>query len=155
MRPIDHDDPRVQAALYLVGVPYVYGAGSAKDGVLGDPRHLQVGVLYKGVRGWDCSGSVLAYAVTVGDIPDTTGDMSAHDIAYRCDPVSLENARAGDLVFYDRNADGRLEHVAIYIGGGMVVSMSGGTSHTFGDDPNACGQVRPIGAHRVIGRWKS
>ena len=154
---IDLDNPRVRAALAFVGVRYVYGAGRPRDAALGDVGRLAVGVenpLHPGVRGWDCSGSALAYAVTVGDIPTTRGDMSAHDIANACDPVALTDARVGDFVFYDRNADGRLEHVAIYIGGGMVVSMAGGSAHTFGDDPDACGQVRPIGAHRVIGRWK-
>lgn len=146
MTPIDLHDPHVQAALHLVGARYHYGRGTPKDGVLGDAECLRAPT--------DCSGGAQKYAVVVGDIDADQPDRNAHALAMVCDPVSLKDARCGDLVFYDRNADGRLEHVAIYIGGGMVVSMSGGTSHTFGDDPNACGQVRPIGAHRVIGRWK-
>lgn len=143
---VDLNDPRVQVALRLIGVRYHYGRGAPKDGTLGFAECLEAPT--------DCSGSAQVYAVVVGDIDASQPDRNAHGLAMICDPVSLDDARAGDLVFYDRDADGRLEHVAIYIGGGMVVSMSGGTSRTFGDDPSACGQVRPIGAHRVIGRWK-
>ena len=147
MPTVDLQDPRVQVALHLIGTRYHYGRGSPRDGALGEAACL--------LQPLDCSGAAQVYAVVVGDIDATQPDRSAHDLAMVCDPVSIEQARAGDLVFYDRNADGRLEHVAIYIGGGMVVSMSGGTQHTFGDDPDACGQVRPVGVYRVIGRWKA
>lgn len=147
MFAVDHDDPRVQVALRLIGTRYHYGRGAPKDAHIGDAACL--------AQPTDCSGSAQEYAVVVGDIDSSQPDRNAHALAMVCDPVSLEDARCGDLVFYDRNTDGRMEHVAIYIGGGMVVSMSGGSQYTFGDDPNACGQVRPIGAHRVIGRWKA
>lgn len=157
---IDHDDPRVQLALRLLGVPYVYGAGDPSDGVLGDGDVLARGVTCprsNGRRGWDCSGSVLAYLVCVGDLSSTARDINAHGIANHCDPVSEADLRAGDLVFYDANDDAVVEHVAIYIGDGMCVTMSGGRSTTFGDDPRACGKVLPVSYQPVLcyGRWRA
>lgn len=154
---IDHDDPRVQAALRFLGVPYVAGAGAPRDAARDAVHILSDGVMnpqHPGVRGWDCSGAALAYSVTVGDIEPTMGDMRAHDIANACDEVLPANVRAGDFAFYDRDGDRNVEHVAICVGGGMVVSMSGGTLQTFGTNPAACGKCIPVGAPLCYGRWK-
>lgn len=156
---IDHDNPRVQLALRLIGVRYVYGAGSPADGVLGDGEVLARGVTTprsNGRRGWDCSGSVLAYLVCVGDLSPAARDINAHGIANHCDPVAEADLVAGDLVFYDTDHNLLIEHVAIYIGDGMCVTMSGGRSTTVGDDPRAVGKVLPVGYQPVkcFGRWR-
>ena len=44
-------------------------------------------------------------------------------------PLNLDNIQRGDLVFYT-NANGRINHVGIYIGDNKVISASGGDSST-------------------------
>jgi cell wall-associated NlpC family hydrolase len=155
---LDFSDPRVMAALALVGTPYVWGAGRPSDATRDDLPGLAAGVSTEAsgdVCGWDCMGACQAYAVVVGDLDPKQPDRSAHSAAMQAlDPVALEDARPGDIVIYDRNKDGHIEHAAIYIGCGMVVSMSGGKPSTHGQDKSACGQVRPIGEYVTLARWK-
>lgn len=154
---IDLSNPRVVAALALVGVRYVYGAGKPSDVSRDDVLALAQGVSTKasaGRLGWDCFGSCQAYAVVVGDLDPGQPDRNAHGGAMQAlDPV--KTPEVGDIALYNRDGDADVEHAAIYVGDGMVVTMSGGGPHTHGDDPNACGQVRPAGNVLVWGRWKS
>ena len=85
----------VQAAEGEVGVPYVWGGASPGTG-------------------FDCSGLVeWAYAQVGISLPHYSGaqyQMTA--------PISLGEIAPGDLLFYGPGGD---EHVAMYVGGGMMV----------------------------------
>jgi cell wall-associated NlpC family hydrolase len=83
-----------QKACDLIGKPYVFGSD--------------------GPNSYDCSGLTKAAWASVGVFLDHyTKDQWNEGAA-----VSRANLRPGDLVFY---YPGSLHHVAIYIGGGMVV----------------------------------
>ena len=86
-------------ALQYVGNPYVWGGVSL-------------------TRGADCSGFVLSvfknYGVTLPHSSVSQANMGSR--------ISLGEAKAGDLVFYGNGR--RINHVAIYLGGGRVVHAS-------------------------------
>lgn len=149
---------RVQAALAAVGVRYVYGAGSPRDARPGDLARLSRGVEVPssaGRRGWDCSGHIQAYAVTVGDLDPAAVDRGAHALAMTAlDQITLAEAVLGDVVVDDADSDLRVEHVRLYLGDGMTFSMSGGNRSTYGDNPNACGQIVPLRKYLTLARWK-
>lgn len=85
----------VFTAMQMVGVPYHWG-GATPDG-------------------FDCSGLVQYVYSSAGLVLPRTAaaqlDFSA--------PVTLENAQAGDLLFF--RDGGRTSHVAIYLGQGRFV----------------------------------
>ena len=85
----------VFTAMQMVGVPYRWGGSTP--------------------QGFDCSGLVqFAYSNAGLRLPRTTAaqlDATA--------PVTLENAQAGDLLFF--RDGGRTSHVAIYLGEGRFV----------------------------------
>lgn len=90
----------VASALQFVGNAYVYGGN--------DP--------YTGV---DCSGFsryILGHCAGIY-LPRTAASQSTQGM-----PVSADEARPGDLVFY--SSGGHVNHVAIYIGDGRVVHAS-------------------------------
>ncbi|WP_343210401.1 C40 family peptidase [Anaerolentibacter hominis] len=83
----------------FVGNAYVYGGTSLTNGA-------------------DCSGFVQSVFSNFGiGLPRTSGSQSQSGSS-----VSLNSLAPGDLVFYSSN--GRINHVAIYIGGGQVVHAS-------------------------------
>lgn len=88
-----------QYAKQFIGNPYVWGGTSL-------------------TKGADCSGFTLSvfkkYGVT---LPHHSGSQ-----AKMGKKVSLNEAQPGDLVFYSNGS--RVNHVAIYIGGGQVVHAS-------------------------------
>lgn len=86
-------------AVKYVGRPYVYGGTSLTNGV-------------------DCSGFTMTIYSKFGiSIPRTSGAQSSYG-----KKVDMGSLQAGDLVFYAKN--GRVNHVALYIGGGQVVHAS-------------------------------
>ena len=86
-------------ALQFVGNPYVYGGTSLTNGT-------------------DCSGFTQAVMRKFGiSIPRDSRSQSGVGTSIRA-----SEAKAGDLVFYARN--GRINHVALCIGNGKVVSAS-------------------------------
>ncbi|WOO35830.1 SH3 domain-containing C40 family peptidase [Anaerocolumna sp. AGMB13020] len=86
-------------AVQFVGNPYVWGGTSLTNGA-------------------DCSGFTQSVFRKFGiSIPRTSRSQATSGTR-----VSLDNLRAGDLVFYSRG--GTINHVAIYIGGGQVISAS-------------------------------
>ena len=90
-------------ALKFVGNKYVYGGTSLTNGA-------------------DCSGFTQSVFKNFGiSIPRTSGAQSGTGKA-----ISVGDAKAGDLIFY--SAGGRVNHVALCIGGGKVVHAS--TSRT-------------------------
>ncbi len=69
-------------------------------------------------NGADCSGFVLSVFKKYGiSLPH-----SSRAQAQMGKQISLSEAKPGDLVFY--SSGGRINHVAIYIGGGQVVHAS-------------------------------
>ena len=89
----------VNYAKQFLGNPYVWGGTSL-------------------TKGADCSGFVLSIMKKYGvSLPHHSGSQA------QCGKkVSLSEAQPGDLVFYAKN--GKINHVAIYIGGGQVIHAS-------------------------------
>lgn len=86
-------------ALKFVGNPYVYGGTSLTNGA-------------------DCSGFTQSVFANFGiSIPRTSSAQSGSGRS-----VSIGSVQPGDLIFYASN--GRVNHVAMYIGGGQVVHAS-------------------------------
>lgn len=86
-------------ALRFVGNPYVYGGSSL-------------------TKGTDCSGFTMSIFKKFGiHLPRTSGEQSRTG-----KKIKVSEARPGDLIFY--SSGGRVNHVAICIGGGRVVHAS-------------------------------
>jgi len=86
-------------ALQFVGNPYVWGGTSL-------------------TKGADCSGFVLSVFKKYGfSLPHSSVTQATMGTK-----ISLGEAKAGDLVFYGNGK--RINHVAIYLGGGRVVHAS-------------------------------
>ena len=89
-----------------IGLKYVWGGDSLKYGA-------------------DCSGFCHAVyracGINTSSLPRTSYDLAASS---RGKNVSLANAQAGDLVFYGTSS-GSVNHVAIYMGNGMIIHESG------------------------------
>ena len=95
-------DMLLNVADSYVGYPYVWG-GSSPD------------------TGFDCSGFVCYVLKSSGyaDIPRTT----AQGIYDRCQRVSADEARPGDIIFFTGtyNSGHPVSHVGIYCGNGMMI----------------------------------
>lgn len=143
----------LQSLLFAaLGTSYIWGAGSLKEAPKAGPNGFET----KHGRGFDCSGFAQWALYILGIVPATMwGDMNAADLANACEPVKLKpSLTSGDLVFYGGH---HISHVMVYCGNGMVIGATGGGSQTFGNDPNACVQCRPIGYRGdfvVFGRIK-
>ena len=89
----------VAYAKQFLGNPYVWGGTSLTSGA-------------------DCSGFVLSVFKKYGvSLPHSSAAQSTMG-----SKVSLSEAQPGDLIFYAQN--GRVNHVAIYIGNGQVIHAS-------------------------------
>lgn len=95
-------DVRVELCEYakqFIGNPYVWGGTSLTNGA-------------------DCSGFVLSvykkYGISLPHSSRAQANMGTE--------ISMSEAKPGDLVFYAKG--GRINHVAIYIGGGQVCHAS-------------------------------
>ncbi len=88
-----------QYAKQFVGNPYVWGGTSL-------------------TKGADCSGFVLSVFGKYGySLPHSSAAQSKMGTK-----ITLSQAKPGDLIFYSNGS--RVNHVAIYIGGGMIVHAS-------------------------------
>ncbi|MDR3670616.1 MAG: NlpC/P60 family protein [Holophaga sp.] len=94
--PQDEDGTRanlVATANNYLGVPYLWGGTSD--------------------AGFDCSGLTMAvYRLNGLQLPRSSRDQFA-----RGTPVTLAEARKGDLLFFTTNHAGTVSHVGIYVGG--------------------------------------
>ena len=117
----------VSYAQQFVGNPYRYGGNSLTSGI-------------------DCSGFTQQIMAKFGySISRTSSSQSGDGRA-----VSTSNLRAGDLVFYGDG--GRIDHVALYIGGGQVVHASNSAPYPRGGIKISNVNYRtPICARRIIG----
>jgi len=90
----------VRVALEQLGKPYVYaGAGPSN---------------------YDCSGLVM-YAYAAAGVTLVHYTVAQYD---ETTPVSEDQLQPGDLVFYNTGSGAQPGHVAMYIGGGMVVASN-------------------------------
>lgn len=114
----------VFTAMQMVGVPYRWG-GSTPEG-------------------FDCSGLVqYAYSNAGLRLPRTAADQMNASA-----PLTLENAQAGDLLFF--RDGGRTSHVAIYLGDGRFVhAPSTGSQVSLDSFGNAYWRMRFARAGRV------
>ncbi len=114
----------VFTAMQMVGVPYQWGGSSP--------------------QGFDCSGLVqFAYSNAGLRLPRTAAEQLAAST-----PVTLENAQAGDLLFFRDGS--RTSHVAIYLGEGRFVhAPSTGNSVSLDSFGNAYWRMRFARAGRV------
>lgn len=114
----------VFTAMQMVGVPYRWGGSTP--------------------QGFDCSGLVqYAYSNAGLRLPRTAADQMDASA-----PVTLENAQAGDLLFF--RDGGRTSHVAIYLGDGRFVhAPSTGSQVSLDSFGNAYWRMRFARAGRV------
>ena len=104
--PESYDDATVQAlmeeAARYLGYPYVWGGSSPSTS-------------------FDCSGYVCWVFTNSGvhNLPRTT----AQGIYDQCTPVSVADAKAGDIIFFTGtyNSAGPVSHVGIYCGEGVMI----------------------------------
>lgn len=94
-------DNVISYAKEMIGTPYVWGGNTPKEG-------------------FDCSG-LMVYVFEKGagiELPRVSRDMSK----MRVQSVSRDKLRAGDLLFFktDRRRK-RVNHVALYVGGGRFI----------------------------------
>lgn len=107
-------------ACQYIGNPYVYGGTSLTNGA-------------------DCSGFTYRVYSNFGyTLPRTSYDQRSAGKG-----VSYENAQPGDLICYDG-------HVAMYIGGGLIVHASSSSPYPRGGIKISNAQYRPILAVRRI-----
>ena len=107
-------------ACQYIGNPYVYGGTSLTDGA-------------------DCSGFTYRIYSNFGyTLPRTSHEQRSVGTG-----VSYENAQPGDLICYDG-------HVAMYIGGGLIVHASNSNPYPRGGIKISNAQYRPILAVRRI-----
>jgi len=114
----------VFTAMQMVGVPYRWGGASPE--------------------GFDCSGLVqYAYSNAGLQLPRTAADQMK-----AVTPLTLENAEAGDLLFFREGK--RTSHVAIYLGQGRFVhAPSTGNSVSLDSFSNTYWRMRFARAGRV------
>lgn len=120
----------VQWGVRYVGYPYVWG------GEWGLPTPESSGLGGQPVPGFDCSGFMWwllrandGGAWTVSPPRPYVGwalpERSSADMA-KTATLTYEQLQPGDLMFYDGDGDGRVDHVNLYIGNGWALDSSSG-----------------------------
>lgn len=115
----------VFTAMQMVGVPYLWGGSTP--------------------TGFDCSGLVqYAYSNAGLQLPRTAAAQFAAST-----PLTLDNAVAGDLLFF--NDRSRTSHVAIYLGEGRFVhAPNGGSQVSLDNLDTSYWRAHFSGAGRII-----
>lgn len=112
----------VEYACQFVGNPYVWGGTSL-------------------TKGADCSGFVMSVFAHYGiSLPHHSGSQASSG-----KEISASEAKPGDLFFYSNGR--RINHVAIYIGGGQVVHAS---SPRTGIRISSCNYRKPVKVVDII-----
>ena len=114
----------VEYAKQFVGNPYVWGGTSL-------------------TKGADCSGFVLAVFKQYGISLSHSSRAQANEGT----KISASDLKPGDLIFYG-NGKGNINHVAIYIGGGMMVHAASAERGIVVD--NVFYNKQPIGYRRLV-----
>ena len=119
----------VSFALRYVGYPYVWGGDWNK------PTSSRYCCGSQPVGGFDCSGLawwIMKHAVPDWD-PTPPRDYAGWDLPQRTSAtmaakgrrVRWDDKRPGDLLFYDGNDDGKVDHVDTFIGGDWAIDSGG------------------------------
>jgi hypothetical protein len=122
--------PIVQWAVEYVGYPYVYG------GEWGTATGQGYCCGAQPVGGFDCSGlswwTMKAATKSWDNMPPRPyagwrlPERTSYDMASARPRLDWKEIRAGDLLFYDGDRDGRVDHVDVYIGEGWAIDSSSG-----------------------------
>lgn len=115
----------------LATKPGAYTSSALRNEIaLEAQSHLGLRYVWGGeslIKGADCSGFVREVykkcGVDISKLERTTYGMAGQSYGKE---VTLEKAQPGDLVFYG-NSTGKVDHVGLYIGNGMIVHESGYT----------------------------
>ena len=101
----------IQEAERYLGMPYVWGGDSPQNG-------------------FDCSGFV-SWVVNHSENGWDMGRQTANGLMSQCTAVSAEDARPGDLVYFENTyqTDGA-SHVGIYVGNGMMIHCGNPIQYT-------------------------
>ena len=101
----------IQEAEKYLGMPYVWGGDSP-------------------LTGFDCSGFV-SWVVNHSENGWNMGRQTANGLMSQCTAVSPEDARPGDLVYFENTyqTDGA-SHVGIYVGNGMMIHCGNPIQYT-------------------------
>lgn len=128
--------PRLQRVVAFaagyVGYPYVWG------GEWDGPTPVDYCCGAQATGGFDCSGITWWVLKAEGGGWDnrpprpyrgwTLAERSSADMASVGDPVAWDDLRPGDLMFYDGNGDGVVDHVNTYIGNGWAIDAASGNA---------------------------
>jgi hypothetical protein len=128
----------VEFGVRYVGYPYVWGGEWAATG----PSGYCCG--YQPIGGFDCSGITWWVMRQASDGWDNTPpreyrgwalpQRSSAQMAAVGGRVAWDDLKAGDLMFYDGDGDGTVDHVDTYVGNGWSIdsgSSNGGVTLTY------------------------
>lgn len=120
----------VQFGVGYVGYPYVYA------GEWHEPTPAGYCCGTQPVGGFDCSGltwwAMKAATTSWDNTPPRTYEgwplleRSSRDMASVGEKIKFDDIRSGDLLFYDGNDDGTVDHVNVYLGNGWALDSSSG-----------------------------
>jgi murein DD-endopeptidase len=133
------DDPRFIDLLAAWGASYSWGSGTPGNAEASWPNGAK-GI--KGGVGWDCSGFAQAALVRLGMLSVRAPDCSAATLYGFGKHVAPGEEQMGDLAFYGPH--GKVQHVMVVVGTGIVLGARGGGSTTNADDARAFVQLEPL-----------
>lgn len=121
-------DSVIQSGMNYLGAPYQFGAP------LGD------------TRSFDCSSfSAQIFAENGITLPRVSRDQARQGVS-----VSKSQLQKGDLVFYDTNFDGQINHLGVYIQTGQMIHASTSIGVSITDPFSSYWGPRFVTARRVI-----
>lgn len=125
---VSADSVLAAGAKYL-GAKYVYGASTLRTDI------------------FDCSSFTWRVFKEGADIFLPRSSRAQAEVGT---PVSFDSLRKGDLVFFDTNGDGTINHVGIYAGNGQMLNASTSAGVSYASLDNSYWQPRMVKAVRVL-----
>ena len=103
-------------------------------------------------NGFDCSGLAIECLKSVGALP-RKGDWTAAALWHKF-PIKPANGKAGDLVFWANQPNGKIIHIEIMVNEDLAIGASGGGSRTRTRHDaikhNAFIKIRPVDSREHI-----